>query len=164
MILVSVLVAAGCGAQFRDTIPPSKPQEKTAMKTVKTPTMNLTDEEWKKRLTPEQYRVLREKGTEMAFTGEFYKHKGEGSYVCAGCETPLFPSDLKYDSGCGWPSFYDADPGKVNFHEDLSHGMKRIEVTCSTCGGHLGHVFDDGPEPTGQRYCINSVSLKFIPK
>ena len=122
-----------------------------------------TEEEWRGILTPEQYRVLREKGTERAFTGEYWDHKGEGVYRCAGCGEPLFRSDAKFDSGCGWPSFYEAlDESKVEEHEDISHGMKRVEVTCRSCGGHLGHIFPDAPHtPTGMRYCINSAAIKF---
>ncbi len=120
------------------------------------------NEEWRKDLEPEQYHVLREKGTERPFTGKYWNQKEDGTYTCAGCGQELFTSDTKFDSGCGWPSFYDAkDRNTVEFREDNSYGMHRIEVTCSRCGGHLGHVFSDGPEPTGQRYCINSASLKF---
>ena len=122
-----------------------------------------TEEEWRKELTPEQYRVLRQKGTERAFTGQYWNVKDDGSYVCAACGNELFESSTKFDSGCGWPSFYDANPGTVEFHEDGTLGMRRIEVTCARCGGHLGHVFDDGPRPTGQRYCINSVSVRLEP-
>ena len=123
--------------------------------------MKLTEQEWKERLTPEQYRILREKGTERAFTGEFWDSHENGVYSCAGCGTELFSSDTKFDSGSGWPSFFDAiDAARIELHDDLSHGMHRIEVTCANCGGHLGHLFDDGPQPTGSRYCINSASLK----
>ena len=121
-----------------------------------------TDAEWKKELTPEQYRVLRQKGTEQAFTGAYWQTKSNGVYRCAGCGTELFASDSKFDSGCGWPSFSAPKDAKVVAEAaDNSHFMKRTEVLCSKCGGHLGHVFDDGPKPTGLRYCINSASLKF---
>jgi peptide-methionine (R)-S-oxide reductase len=124
-----------------------------------------TEEEWKKELTPEQYQILREKGTERPFTGEYAFNKDEGKYVCAGCGQELFTSDAKFDSHCGWPSF--TAPAKsevVEEHEDRSFGMKRVEVLCSRCEGHLGHVFEDGPQPTGLRYCINSASIKLEKK
>ena len=124
-----------------------------------------TDAEWRKILTPMQYAVLRQKDTERAFTGE-YDHTFEpGTYVCAACGLELFSSDTKFDSRCGWPSFYAAQAGdRVKLTTDNSHGMHRVEVTCARCGGHLGHIFDDAPQtPTGNRFCINSVSLKFIP-
>ena len=121
-----------------------------------------TDEEWRGLLTPEQYQVLRHAGTERAFTGRFWDHHEAGMYVCAGCGTELFTSAAKFESGCGWPSFYEAlDRDKVEEHEDRTHGMRRVEVVCRHCGGHLGHVFPDGPQPTGLRYCINSASLDF---
>lgn len=120
------------------------------------------DAQWRAKLTPEQYRILRKKGTEPAFTGQYWNHKGEGMYLCAACGTELFESETKYDSGSGWPSFYaPADDSHVETEVDRSFGMKRIEVHCANCGGHLGHVFEDGPQPTGLRYCINSAALSF---
>lgn len=124
-----------------------------------------TEEQWREELDEEQYRVLRQKGTERAFTGAYWDHHDQGVYRCAGCHTPLFESATKFESGSGWPSFYEAiDPDAVLEERDTSHGMIRTEVMCRKCGGHLGHVFPDGPQPTGQRFCINSVSLDFEPE
>ena len=123
------------------------------------------DQDWQTCLTPQEYQILREKGTERAFTGEYYNHKEEGTYTCAGCENELFSSDTKYDSGSGWPAFFDfLDKTKVNIKRDLSYGMIRTEITCARCDSHLGHVFEDGPKPTGLTYCVNSLSLNFTPK
>lgn len=126
----------------------------------------LTEDEWRERLTPEQYYVLRSKGTERPYTNEFDEHFEPGIYSCAACDQELFESDTKFNSGCGWPAFYAAKAeDRVNLHEDTSHGMRRVEVTCANCDSHLGHIFNDAPTtPTGQRYCINSVSLKFETK
>ena len=124
-----------------------------------------SDKEWRAELTPMQYAVLREKATERPFTGEYDHSHNPGTYLCAGCGQPLFSSDDKFDSGCGWPAFSaPAAPDKVDEERDITHGMVRTEVLCSKCDGHLGHVFDDGPGPTGLRYCINSAALKLEPK
>lgn len=124
----------------------------------------LTEEEWRKKLTPEEFHILREKGTERPFTGEYDKFYKDGTYKCAGCGTELFTSSSKYDSGCGWPAFYEAMPEKIQESADNSFGMTRVEITCENCGGHLGHVFNDGPQPSGLRYCVNSISLDFDSK
>ncbi|OFY84060.1 MAG: peptide-methionine (R)-S-oxide reductase [Bacteroidetes bacterium RIFCSPLOWO2_12_FULL_35_15] len=152
-LLIIVLLSA-CDGNSQN----NQTKSKTTMDTK----IEKTEEEWKKVLSPEQYDVLREKGTEAPFSGKYYLHTEKGIYVCAACGTELFKSDAKFDAGCGWPSFSDVlDSSKVVYTKDNSLGMMRTEITCAKCGGHLGHVFDDGPAPTGLRYCINSVSIEF---
>ncbi|KOP24087.1 methionine sulfoxide reductase B [Hapalosiphon sp. MRB220] len=126
--------------------------------------VNKTEEEWRKTLTPEQFRVLRKHGTERAGTSTLDKNYADGTYVCAGCGQPLFRSETKFNSGTGWPSFYAPIEGAISTSVDKSFFMTRVEVHCSRCGGHLGHVFEDGPAPTGQRYCMNGVAMEFTPE
>ena len=161
--LLLVVVAVGCARAAAE-----KGEKGTT--SVDTTTANgiqkivKTEEEWKKLLTPDQFKVLRKQGTERAFTGEYWNNHAKGTYVCAACGLPLFSSETKFESGTGWPSFWQPiGPQNVETHEDRSLFMSRTEVVCARCGGHLGHVFTDGPRPTGLRYCMNSVSMKFIP-
>ena len=137
--------------------PTTQPKTKSPEKIVK------TDAEWRAILSPEEYRILRQKGTERAFTGKYDHHFKEGTYTCKGCGTALFDSTTKYNSGCGWPAFFKAKENTIAKTIDRSYGMIRTEITCKKCDGHLGHVFDDGPNPTGVRYCVNSASMGFIP-
>ena len=164
LALVSLCWLAGCAADAEPAAPAASttPPTELTMEDV----LKLTDADWKRRLTPEQYSVLRRKGTEPAFCGGYTatKHHGEGTYHCAGCGVALFTSETKFDSGSGWPSFFQPIPGRIAEERDNSHGMERIEVHCARCGGHMGHLFDDGPRPTGMRYCINAVSLTFVAK
>jgi peptide-methionine (R)-S-oxide reductase len=160
MMLVLLLALTACRGQEKKT---DNGTAKTTAAAV-TPKQVKTDADWKKVLTEEQYAELRQKATERPFTGEYYKHFEKGVYVCAACGNPLFKSDAKFDSACGWPSFDQAIDKSVVYKEDKTLGMTRTEVMCANCGGHLGHVFDDGPEETtGNRFCTNSVSIKFIP-
>jgi peptide methionine sulfoxide reductase msrA/msrB len=154
MLSMMILSLTGCAQKNPKSVHTSSIQ----------PEINLSEQEWKEKLTPEQYYILREKGTEKPFSGKFVFTKDKGTYKCGGCGEPLFTDDMKFQSNCGWPSFdKEIAGGKIMQTEDNSHGMKRIEITCAKCGGHLGHIFDDGPTETGKRYCVNSASLTFEP-
>ena len=166
MFAIGLIVARGLGATAAETPATASPTVTVLSEDIPvTDRLVLSDAEWKQRLTPEQYTVLRRKGTEPAFCGGYTatKHHGAGTYHCSGCQNPLFTNDTKFESGTGWPSFFQPLPGRVEKESDTSHGMVRDEVHCARCGGHLGHVFDDGPAPTRLRYCINAVSLQFVP-
>jgi peptide-methionine (R)-S-oxide reductase len=156
LFILSTIIIFSCNVKSQNNTNMSDQNKKSEYEVSK------TDDEWKQILTPVEFQILREKGTEYAFTGEYFDHKEKGTYVCAGCGNELFTSETKYNSGCGWPSFYEPlSEEKVGEFEDRSHGMVRTEIVCNKCGGHLGHVFPDGPKPTGLRYCINSASLDF---
>lgn len=154
LLSICLLLSASLSACAQDA---SSSKEEPVQKVSK------PEEEWKTTLDAEQFRVLRKKGTERPYSGKYDQHFEPGAYTCAGCGEVLFVSNEKFDAGCGWPSFSDAEEGKVNYEQDVGLGMMRTEITCANCGGHLGHVFDDGPTETGQRYCVNSVSLDFEP-
>ena len=154
---ILILLSLGCGIFLYQN------NSKTTAKSGENFEVNLSKEEWKAKLTPEQFYVLREAGTERAGTSPLNKEKSDGTFICAGCEKPLFSSETKYDSGTGWPSFYQPLPGAVATERDFKMVVPRTEVHCATCGGHLGHVFEDGPQPTGLRYCMNGVAMKFEP-
>lgn len=162
--LLSICLALYACNNYGQTAESKNNKAEKADKTMdKTPTVVKTEEEWKAQLTPEQYYVLRQKGTERAFTGKYYKTSDKGVYSCAACGNELFTSEMKFDSECGWPSFDREILGdKITTKVDLSHGMIRTEIMCAKCGGHLGHLFDDGPTDTGKRYCVNSLSLNFV--
>lgn len=157
VIMVGVLIV---GTDTEAADPTERPGKERDM----SDKVEKSNEEWRRELTEEQYRVTREGGTEPAFTGKYYRHKESGTYRCVCCDNVLFQSDTKYESGSGWPSFWQpADSQAVERETDLTFGMLRTEIKCSRCGAHLGHVFEDGPQPTGQRYCVNSAALKFDP-
>jgi len=159
LFLSIALFALSACAQKQTPIPPPSNSQNMNEKIEK------TNDDWKKELNAEEYNVLREQGTERAFTGEFWDHHEKGIYTCAACATPLFESETKFESGTGWPSYFKpVDDSCVAETRDVTYGMVRREVHCAKCGGHLGHVFEDGPKPTGLRYCVNSVSLNFVPK
>lgn len=168
-LLIALLTLVSCTRAAPTVRPEASVERRAAVADVGAPPrgerIQRSEAEWRRALSPEQFHVLRERGTERAFTGRFHDHHARGVYACAGCGAPLFSSDDKFESGTGWPSYVrPIEVGRVESIEDSSLGMSRTEVRCARCGGHLGHVFDDGPPPTGMRYCINSASLSFTPR
>lgn len=163
LLLTCLFIYSGC-AQHTQTEPEPSENPYSNMTFELGSPLEYSDADWQDRLSEHEYKILRKKGTERAFTGDLLDNKAQGYYVCAGCGLVLFDSETKYDSGSGWPSFYAAYDDHIDEHHDSSFGMSRVEVICKKCGGHLGHLFTDGPKPTGMRYCINAASLDFYEK